>query len=170
MKSLLLSMAIFAIPVVALATAHSDGPKPVTVTMAGKDGTDHGTVTLTQIEGAVLLHADLKNVPEGGHGFHIHETGKCTPDFDAAGGHYNPKGKDHGFTETGPHAGDMANIYAMIDGRVLADVLNPRVSLLRDVENTLFDDDGSALILHENPDSYGTKAGAGERIACGVIE
>jgi Cu-Zn family superoxide dismutase len=118
----------------------------------------------------VLLHADLKNVPEGGHGFHLHETGKCTPDFDAAGGHYNPKGKDHGFAGDGPHAGDMANVYAMADGRVLADILNPRVSLFPDSDVTLFDEDGSAIILHEKPDSYGTKAGAGDRIACGVVE
>ncbi len=52
----------------------------------------------------------------------------------------------------------------------MADVLNPRISLMPDAENTLFDDDGSAIILHAKPDSYGTEAGAGDRIACGVIE
>lgn len=170
MKSLLLATAILSFPVLAIAAAHKEKPKPVTVEMKGADGAEHGTVTLTQFDGVVLLHADLKDVPEGGHGFHIHETGKCAPDFKAAGDHYNPDGKGHGFAGEGPHAGDMANIYAMADSRVMADVLNPRISLMPDAENTLFDDDGSAIILHAKPDSYGTEAGAGDRIACGVIE
>jgi Cu-Zn family superoxide dismutase len=170
MKSLYLATAIIAFPIAAIAGSHGAMPKPVTVPMKGVDGADHGTVTLTQMKDVVLLHADMKNVPEGGHGFHIHETGKCAPDFAAAGDHYNPKGKDHGFAGDGPHAGDMANVYAMANGRILADVLNPRVSLFPDSDVTLFDEDGSAIILHEKPDSYGTKAGAGDRIACGVIE
>ena len=34
----------------------------------------------------------------------------------------------------------------------------------------LMDDDGTAVIVHENADTYGEEAGAGDRIACGVIE
>ena len=170
MKSLLLATALVSFPVLAMAGSHGDKPAPVTVKMTGADGADHGTVTLTQLEGVVLLHADLKGVPEGAHGFHIHENGTCSPDFGAAGDHYNPDGNGHGFTEDGPHAGDMANVYAMADGAVKADVLNPRVSLMEDADGTLFDDNGSAIILHEKADSYGSEAGAGGRIACGVIE
>ena len=33
----------------------------------------------------------------------------------------------------------------------------------------LMDDDGSALIIHENGDTYQSDAGAGGRVACGVI-
>ena len=29
--------------------------------------------------------------------------------------------------------------------------------------------DGSAIIVHEKPDTYGEDAGAGGRVACGVI-
>lgn len=168
MKPFLLATALVSLPAPALAAAQ--GEKPVTVQMKGADGTDHGTVTLTQMDGTVLLHADLKGVPEGGHGFHIHENGTCSPDFKAAGDHYDPEGREHGFTPEGPHAGDMANVFALADGAVKADVLNPRVSLREDAANTLFDGNGSAIILHENPDSYGSDAGAGGRIACGVIE
>ena len=170
MKSLMIATAILSFPILAIAATHKEKPKPVTVELKGPDGAQHGTVTLTQLDGVVLLHADLKDVPEGAHGFHIHETGKCSPGFDAAGGHYNPEGKEHGFAGKGPHAGDMANLYAMENGRIVADVLNPRVTLVMEAENTLFDDDGSAIILHEKADSYDTEAGAGGRIACGVIE
>ncbi len=170
MRRLLLASAVLALPTLAFADGHGEMPDPVTVEMMDTDGESVGTVTLTQMHDTVLLHVDLEGVPEGGHGFHIHENGTCEPDFGAAGGHYNPDGTGHGFTEDGPHAGDMANVYAMADGQVRADVLNPRVSLLADAANTLFDDDGSALILHAKPDSYGSEAGAGGRIACGVIE
>lgn len=167
MKILLLATAIAAMPLVALSVTK---PKTATAEMHGPDGTKHGTVTLTQMKGTVLVHAELKDVPEGAHGFHIHEKGTCEPDFDAAGGHYNPDGTDHGFAGGGPHAGDMANIFAGADGLVVADVFNPRVSLERGAAGTLFDADGSAIIVHEKADSYGKDAGAGGRIACGVIK
>ena len=36
----------------------------------------------------------------------------------------------------------------------------------------LFDEDGSALVIHENPDDHISQpiGGAGARIACGMIE
>lgn len=170
LRPILLATTLLAVPAVAYAAAHGEKPEPVTVAMKGVDGADHGTVTLTQMEGVVLLHAALKDIPEGAHGFHIHENGTCEPDFAAAGDHYNPAGKDHGFAGGGPHAGDMANIFATAEGDVMADVFNPRISLMKDHDHTLFDDNGSAIIIHEKPDSYGTDAGAGGRIACGVIE
>ena len=69
MKSLLLATALVSFPALAMAGSHGDKPAPVTVKMTGADGADHGTVTLTQLESVVLLHADLKGVPEGAHGF-----------------------------------------------------------------------------------------------------
>lgn len=138
--------------------------------LKGPDGSEHGRVVFKQANGGVLVEVDANNLPKGGHGFHIHETGACTPDFGAAGGHYNPAGKDHGLTnENGFHAGDMPNIYVDGQGNVRADIYWTGVSMEDGAENTLFDDDGSAVIVHTNPDSYGPDAGAGDRIACGVI-
>lgn len=137
--------------------------------MTGSDGKPVGKVTLTQTPHGVLLKAELSGLPAGGHGFHIHENGTCAPDFAAAGGHYNPAGKGHGLTqESGMHGGDMPNIYAAADGTVTAEVLNPLVTLDTGA-NSVFDADGSSIIVHEKPDTHLADAGAGGRIACGVI-
>jgi Cu-Zn family superoxide dismutase len=137
--------------------------------MLGSDGKPVGKVTLSQTPHGVLLKAELSGLPTGGHGFHIHENGNCAPDFTAAGGHYNPAGKGHGLTqENGMHAGDMPNIHVAADGTVTAEVLNWQVSLDAGA-NSVFDADGSAIIVHAKPDTHLADAGAGGRIACGVI-
>lgn len=131
-----------------------------------------GTVTLTQGPQGVLVSAELRGLPPGGHGFHIHETGACAPDFSAAGSHFNPTDQTHGFLfSTGQHAGDLPNLYVAADGTVRADVFTNDISLAGDDDRSLFDDDGSAVIIHEKADAYGEDSGtAGGRIACGVIE
>jgi superoxide dismutase, Cu-Zn family len=108
-------------------------------------------------------------LPAGDHAFHIHAVGKCVaPDFKSAGGHYNPEEDQHGImNEAGPHAGDMPNIHVPESGQLHIEVLNQMVSL-----DGLFDEDGSAIVIHEGPDDYTSDpAGdAGSRISCGVIE
>lgn len=142
-----------------------------TAMLAGPDGTAMGTVTLTQGPFGVLIAADLMGLTPGGHGFHIHEFGTCSPSFAAAGGHFNPGGTGHGFLdEGGVHAGDTPNIYAAADGTARADIFTAAVTLALDADHSLFDADGSAIIVHEKPDTYGADPGAGGRVACGVIQ
>jgi len=142
-----------------------------TATLAGPDGAAMGTVTLSAGSGGVLVRADVTGLAPGAHGFHIHETGSCAPDFAAAGGHYNPGGSGHGLLFAGGHhAGDLPNIHADASGAAQADYFTVDVTLADGAANTLFDADGSAIVIHENPDSYGEDAGAGGRVACGVIE
>jgi superoxide dismutase, Cu-Zn family len=130
-----------------------------------------GRVALTQTPNGVIVSLDAKGLSEGEHGFHIHETGACEPDFKAAGDHYNPGGTEHGMkNEAGAHAGDMPNIYAGADGVARADAFLDQVSLEDSAEGTLFDEDGSAIIIHAQADTYEAEAGAGDRVACGVIE
>ena len=137
--------------------------------LVGKDGKSVGTVTLIETWHGVLIKAELNGLPPGGHGFHIHENGSCAPDFAAAGGHFNPNGKGHGLTQQiGMHAGDMPNIYVAADGTITAEVLNSQVRIDAG-ENSVFDANGSAIIVHEKPDTHLADAGAGGRIACGVI-
>ncbi len=139
--------------------------------LTGPGGAELGTARLTTTPHGVLITVDVAGLTPGAHGFHIHENGTCAPDFDAAGDHYNPGGKDHGImVESGRHAGDLPNIYASPVGAARADILTDTVSLDASAENTVFDDNGSALIIHENPDSYGEDAKAGGRMICGVIE
>ena len=153
----------------------SDGVDPAavgltaTAEMRGPAGEPMGAVTIIQGPRGLLIQARLTGVPEGWHGFHIHETGSCAPDFSAAGGHYNPTGIGHGVLhEGGHHPGDTVNIYAHTDGVANADQYTVDATLGAGI-TTLFDHDGSAIIVHEGPDSYGEAPGAGARIACGVI-
>ena len=138
--------------------------------MLGPDGASMGTVMLTQTSHGVLVAADVAGLEPGGHGFHIHAIGSCTPDFSAAGDHFNPENIGHGLNHPdGVHPGDMPNIYAGADGNVRADYFTDTITLDADVGHSLFDADGSAIIIHEKPDSYGADPGAGARVACGVI-
>src|SRR5215207_3359169 len=100
-------------------TASAQDAITATVTLKGKDGTNHGTVTLTDTFSGVLLRAELKGLPPGPHGFHFHEKGVCAPDFAAAGGHFNPDEGKHGYlSEEGPHAGDLPNLMVPESGNV----------------------------------------------------
>ena len=149
-------------------SAPSDIGAVATAAMSGPDGTQMGSVTLTQGPNGLLVSVNMTGLPPGWHGFHLHETGSCSPDFAAAGGHYSPDGHGHGFMHSSPHhPGDMPNIYAGSDGTAIADVFNTKASIGADA--TIFDSDGSAIIVHAKPDSYGESPGAGDRIACGVI-
>ena len=140
-------------------------------TLTGPDGAPMGTVMLTQGPHGVLISADVSGLSPGAHGFHIHARGACTPDFAAAGDHFNPGSDGHGFLhEDGAHAGDLPNIHAGADGAARADYFSDAVTLDEDEDHSLFDDDGSAIIVHAKPDSYGEAAGAGDRVACGVIQ
>ncbi|MBN9247013.1 MAG: superoxide dismutase family protein [Hyphomicrobium sp.] len=136
------------------------------------NGTSAGTITLTEIAAGVLLKFDLKGLTPGAHGLHLHETGKCEGDFSSAGAIYNPLGAKHGFlNEEGPMAGDLPNVVAGADGSALAEVLSPYLHLNKDTEDTLFDADGSSLVLFEKADDYQTdpEGDAGSRVACGVL-
>ena len=142
-----------------------------TARMSGPGGEAMGLVTLTQGPQGTLVVADLTSLAPGAHGFHIHEIGACSPDFSAAGDHFTLEGMEHGYMNPGgQHLGDMPNIYAGADGTARADVFNSAITLAEDVENSIFDSDGSAIIVHEKGDTYGADAGAGGRVACGVID
>ena len=140
-----------------------------TADMMDTNGNSIGQITLIQTPKGVLVKAELRDLTPGGHGFHVHEKGSCSPDFKAAGGHFNPTGSGHGLNHSsGSHAGDMPNIYATADGRAVAEGFNAKIGL-SDGPSSVFDGDGSAIVIHAKPDTHGEKAGAGDRVACGVI-
>ena len=162
------------IAVLSLACAASFPAYAQTAKASLKDagGKDVGTVNLTQTPHGVLLKLSLKGVPAGEHAFHIHAVGKCEPPFTSAGGHFNPGSKKHGMAAAdGPHAGDMPNLYVPASGELVVEIANPMISLVKGQPNSLFDADGSAIIIHAGADDYKTDptGNAGDRIACGVI-
>jgi Cu-Zn family superoxide dismutase len=169
LKQILKSVVLIAANVaVAHAASAADSGQAI-ANLVDRDGNSVGTVTMMQEEQGVLLTAHLNSLPPGTHAFHIHETGVCQGDFKSAGGHFAPGGNKHGIaSEGGMHAGDMPNVYVPDSGKLDFDVFNTRVSL----DETLFDNDGAAIVIHEGADDYETDpAGdAGQRIACGVIE
>ena len=154
-----------------VAETEPDVGATATAEIMGQDGQSMGTVTLTQGPQGVLVSADLRGLHPGGHGFHIHAVGSCSPDFSAAGGHFGPGEESHGFMHsTDMHAGDLPNLYAHTDGTGRADAFTANITLAVGDERSLFDSNGSAIVVHEKPDAYGEDAGtAGARIACGVI-
>ena len=130
-----------------------------------------GTVTIEQGPRGLIIQANVHGLSEGGHGFHIHETGACEPDFTAAGGHLNLEGRSHGERAAeGTHTGDLPNLYAGPGGVARADVFTDKTTLDVNAPHTLFDADGSAIIIHAGPDDYLDMASAGGRVACGVIQ
>lgn len=151
---------------VAASAAHS-----AEATLKNADDVDVGSVTLTEMPTGVLLQVDLNGVPAGIHGFHIHEIGACSPDFAAAGGHFAGGDKRHGLKVAGgPHAGDLPNIHVPESGALTIEVFNTAISL-HDGAGALFDEDGSAIVIHDGADDYESQPSgdAGSRIACGVI-
>lgn len=141
------------------------------VELENRQGKSVGSITLSQYPRGVFIHAEFQNLPTGWHGFHIHQTGVCTPDFEAAGGHFAPNGTGHGLDDRTGHAGDLPNVYVGADGTARYEAWTDAVSLTGG-ETSLFDSDGSAFVVHERPDDYVTdpSGNSGSRIACGVLE
>ena len=159
-------------------------PRRVTIGLAkmrDASGKLVGAVEISKIRGfGTLVFAQIEGLAPGFHGFHVHQTGACTPPgFESAGGHHNPGGTTHG-----GHAGDMPVLLADGEGRASTIFHTDRFRL-----GTLLDSDGSAIVVHQSPDNYAniptryssptgpgpdaeTQAtgDAGARVACGVVK
>jgi Cu-Zn family superoxide dismutase len=148
------------------------------------DGDRVGVVWLRQKGDVVHVRARLHSLEPGFHGFHIHQTGECDPDattgpFTTAGGHYAGADTTHGH-----HAGDMPSLLVTEMGRAWLGFATDRFELAE-----LRDADGSAVIVHADPDNFANipdrytvdgvrgpdamtlaTGDAGSRVACGVID
>lgn len=143
-----------------------------TAQLVSNEGMPAGTATLLSRGSSTYISIEASGLSDGDHGFHLHQTGQClAPAFKTAGGHLNPGNKSHGlYSPNGAHLGDLPNLKADDNGNASVEsvLVGTRDTLIRDI----FDDDGTAVVIHADPDDYVTDpAGdAGQRIICGVFE
>ncbi|WP_315790422.1 superoxide dismutase family protein [Fischerella sp. JS2] len=144
----------------------------------------NGTLILTQLNNqAVRIRGKIQgnpaNLTPGLHGLHIHSVGVCDPDadppFSTSGGHFDPGpfGSETPVEANHPyHLGDLPNLEVNEQGEAIYNAVTSRVTL-SEGPVSVFDGNGSAIIIHLLPDQQkanGEAADAGGgRIACGVI-
>lgn len=152
---------------------------------ARNDSAAHASAVLTDVNGQAIgfarftedatgrvhVNVHVRGIAPGPHGIHIHAVGSCTPTFAAAGSHHNPLGHQHGLESPhGAHAGDLPNL--TVNGASVGH-LNTTTdrATLSPGPTSVFDADGSALVIHAAPDDQVTDptGNSGDRIACGVI-
>lgn len=156
-----------ALAVPALADHHGQagGAK---ATLKSADGQPRGMAMISEAGGGLKVHVMAEGIAPGVHGVHLHTVGKCDgPDFQTAGGHWNPTSHEHGRDNPkGAHQGDLPNITVGADGKGMIDFTVAGGKLA-----TLMDADGAAVVIHATADDYKTdpSGNSGGRIACGVI-
>jgi Cu-Zn family superoxide dismutase len=132
-------------------------------------GVEVGKAAVEEIDGALRVIVDVKGLPPGLHGAHVHMTGKCEgTDFATAGGHWNPTGHQHGMhNPAGPHVGDLPNLEVNAKGRGQLVFTLPGGTFAG-----LMDEDGAAMVIHAKADDLKTdpSGNSGGRLACGVFE
>lgn len=151
------------------AMADASQSRGATGALVNAEGAEIGNVSISFLpSGIALVTANAEGVPEGVHGWHVHAVGACEgPGFESAGPHIAGD-RQHGVaSEEGPHPGDLPNVTVQSDGVLAADGF--AVGLTMDM---VFDGDGTAVVLHAEPDDYTTQPGgaSGARIACAVIQ
>jgi Cu-Zn family superoxide dismutase len=139
-----------------------------TATLATAAGKDVGKITIREVDGGLSVALDVRDLPPGMHGAHLHTVGKCEgPDFASAGGHWNPTGMKHGsMNPQGPHEGDMPNLMVGADGTGTLTAKIAGASF-----DALMDADGAAIVVHAAADDLMTdpSGNSGARLACGVL-
>jgi len=128
-------------------------------------------------EPTVDVRARITGLTPGAHGLHIHENaiGGCVPPFTSAGGHFDPgpAGNSTPVDTNHPfHTGDVPNLIVSKNGIGRLQHTTSRITLSPG-PLTVFDANGSAVIVHLNPDrgiTGVTGASGGPRVACGIIE
>ena len=154
--------------------AYAEGALVAQARLMDATGKRIGIVSLVEHNKGVQITLNARGLTPGEHGLHIHKTGHCvTPNFVSASYHFNPYGTQHGMENPiGPHGGDLPNLVVKDNGNVATTMENDLVTLEEGFINSLFDADGSAIVIHAKPDDGVTNptGNSGARVACGVIE
>jgi len=164
---------LFAVAILAL-PLEAEKLVGTTSKIVNNEGKEIGELTLTQGTSGVLVKIKAAELPEGYHGMHFHAVGDCSDlkKFSSAKGHVDPHKKPHGFLNVkGPHEGNLPNLVVNSNGSVEVELYTELVSLTKGDAN-LLDQDGSALIIHQNKDDHRSQpiGGSGGRLACAEIK
>jgi superoxide dismutase, Cu-Zn family len=167
---ILAAVLFFAAPAAAQQKAHAD------IKGEGITGTADFVESQQGTGKVVTVTVTLAGLKAGMHGVHLHEVGKCEAPFTSAGGHFDPgpAGNPNPDANHPFHMGDIPQISAGANGKATMKFVTTRVTL-SDGPVSLFDADGSAIIIHANPDqgitgAAGSGVSGGPRVACGVIQ
>lgn len=168
-KPLLRTMFLLGLFSVSACSSDSDEEDTLTAsaTIQDPDGSVIGTADFVETDGTLTITVEVTvdGAADSMHAIHIHDVGTCSPDFAAAGPHYNP------FDDAlGEFAGDLdlVNLELDADGEGTFEVESTRLTLDPDEDGTLFDEDGSSIMLHAEPND--SEGAAGARIGCGIVE
>ena len=172
-KYLALLIAILLVAAAAtLVQAQGNGAQHASATLRDVAGNVVGTARFTEDATGILhVNVHVKGISVGRHGIHLHAVGLCSPTFAAAGGHHNPLVHQHGLNNPlGAHAGDLPNLVVNGAGVGHLNAASDRATLSAG-PTTLFDANGSAVIIHAAEDDQLTDptGNSGARIVCGVI-
>ena len=153
-----------------------------TTALAAKTGTAEikdykgkkvGVASFFETPEGVVIQAEIRGLPPGAHGIHVHERGTClAPTFKSAGDHFDPGKKAHGLeSEQGAHAGDLPNLEVAGDGTASYRGV-AKGAILQKGKNSFLKSGGTAIVIHsKEDDQVSDPAGnSGDRIACGVIK
>jgi superoxide dismutase, Cu-Zn family len=173
---LLLTVAVIISLLMAFSGSAGAQGEEATAQLEDTDGNPVGTANFLEGPQGVTINVTLQPgqqaVEPGEHGIHIHEKGDISPDFEAAGEHFNPTNAQHGFNNPqGSHAGDLENIIVNDDGSANYTTTTNRITLSGG-ENSILDSDGSALVIHQSADDYQTdpSGNSGDRVVAGIIK
>lgn len=143
--------------------AAAEEPPHAAADLSDVSGQPVGKVSFVRGPDGVAMTVEVRNLPAGTHGIHLHAVGLCDPPaFQTAGPHFNPAGKKHGRKNPeGPHAGDLPNLEVAPDGTGKLEATIPGGT----------DVIGRSVVIHAGPDDEMTDpaGNSGARIACGVV-
>ncbi len=145
------------------------------VPLIDASGNAVGLATFTENADGVTVRLLIEGLTPGEHGWHLHDVGLCerggAEPFASAGGHWNPTGEPHGAPDDAEHhVGDFGNLVASADGLAEVEITTSEFTL-GDGPTSVYDEDGTAIIVHEGRDDLVTQpsGNSGPRYACGVV-
>ena len=141
------------------------GAQSANAVLIDPDGKEIGNVALEQFAQGVRVFAEAADLPPGVHALpHPRDRRVRAPDFQSAGGHFNPTEEQHGWDNPrGHHAGDLPNVRVQDEAGSRSSTSptgDPRRGRGLGVRRRR-----PAIVLHEGADDYQTDpagdAGAG---------